>query len=59
MLRLWKESLKEQWSDKVFQKDTPQATSEANAAALAQIEQLTKLIELDAEQLYEALTDEQ
>lgn len=56
-MRVWKESLKEQWSNKVFQKDTPQAIAEANAAALAQIEVLNKLIELDEIAIKEVFED--
>ena len=59
ILRRWKETLKEQWSEKVFQRESPQHTAEANAAALAQIEVLTKLIELDVAELNEALKDDE
>lgn len=51
------QGLQAQWSRKVFQKDTPEATVEANAAALAQIDMLQKLIELDHTELNEALSD--
>lgn len=54
----WKESLKDQWSEKVFQHAEPQLCAVANAAALAQIEVLNKLIELEAVDLNEALNDE-
>ena len=57
LMTRWQEALKEQWSKKVFQKETPQATAEANAAALAEIEVLGKLIELDEAQITEALED--
>jgi hypothetical protein len=58
-MRLWKESLKEQWSKSVFQKETPQQTAEANSAALGQIELLNELIELDELELHEALTSDE
>lgn len=56
-MRLWKESLKDQWSKKVFQKDDPQLTAEANAAAIAQIELLDRLIELNEQELDAGLTE--
>ena len=59
LLRLWKKSLQEQWSRGVFQKETPQATAEANAAALGQIEILNKLIDLEPIDIEGALSDEQ
>lgn len=55
MMRLWKEALKEQWSNKVFQREDPAHTAEANAAALAQVELIDKFLELDHVQLAEAL----
>lgn len=58
LMRLWKEKLKEQWSKKVFQRDDPQSTAEANAAALAQIEVLDKLLEIDEVNIQEAFEDE-
>ena len=54
---LWKESLKEQWSEKLFQKESPQLTAEANAAALAQVDLLTKLLELDETEITEAFEE--
>lgn len=54
-MRLWQQSLQEQWSEKLFQKsEGPQATAEANAAALAQFALLKQLIELDETQIEEA-----
>lgn len=55
LMRRWKSDLADQWSQGVFQKETPAATAEANAAALGQIEILDRLLTLDAEQLEEAL----
>lgn len=57
VLAKWKESLKEQWSEKVFQKETHEQTVEANAAALAQIEVLNKLIDLDVIDIEGALSE--
>jgi hypothetical protein len=56
-LRSWKETLKEQWAEKVFQKETYEQTVEANAAALAQIDLLNKLIELDVIDIEGALSE--
>lgn len=49
--------MKEQWSEGLFQKESTQETAEANAAALAQIEVVNKLLELDAIELEEALKE--
>lgn len=57
-MRLWKENLKEQWSKGVFQKDTPQATAEANAAVLGQLEVLNKLLDLEVIDIEGAFADE-
>lgn len=59
LMRLWKESLKDQWSRGVFQKEDIQATSEANAAALGQIEQLNKLLDLDVIDIEGTFSDAQ
>lgn len=56
-MRSWKETLKEQWAEKVFQKETYEQTVEANAAALAQIDLLNKLIELDVIDIEGALSE--
>lgn len=55
LMRRWKADLADQWAGGVFQKDTSEATAEANAAALGQIEILDRLLNLEAEQLEEAL----
>lgn len=58
-MRLWKEGLKEQWSKGVFQREQPEYTAEANAAALGQLEVIDKFLELTAEQLEESLNGDE
>ena len=57
-MKLWRESLQEQWSRGVFQKETQQATAEANAAALGQVEILNKLLDLEVIDIEGAFADE-
>lgn len=59
LLNRWKESLKDQWAKKVFQDENPQACAVSNAAALAQIEMLDKLIDLDVVAIEDSFRDEQ
>lgn len=59
LLEKWKQGLKEQWSNKVFQRENTQHTAEANAGALAQFELLNKLTELDIEEINEAFSDDE
>lgn len=58
LMKRWEQALTQQWQNKVFQKETPQATAEANAAALAQIEVIDKFLKLTHQELVEALTDD-
>jgi hypothetical protein len=58
LLRAWRQALMEQWAVGVFQGETVEATALANASAIGEINLLTKLIEIDAEQIEEALNGE-
>jgi hypothetical protein len=51
VLEEWRGALMEQWAGSVYQKDTAQATAEANAAALAQMKILEDILELDADKI--------
>lgn len=53
------DQIKEQWAAAVFQRDGSQATHEANAGALAALEQIERLRDLTFEQLINTLLDEE
>lgn len=58
LLRIWEDSLKEQWAAGAFSGEDLESTSLANAAALGEVNILRRIQELDADQLSEVIGDE-
>ena len=59
LLRRWVGRLHEQWENRSFQGGTAHETATMNAVALAQIDVLNKLINLDYQNLEDGLTDDE
>lgn len=59
LLRRWVGALHEQWENRNYQGSTAHETATMNAVALAQVDLLNKLINLDYQQLEDGLTDEE
>lgn len=58
VLRQWQEALKSQWTKGRFQTNNPMECLQANAQAIGEYRQLARILEIDAEQIEETLTDE-
>jgi hypothetical protein len=58
LLRAFQQGLMEQWSSGAFNDDNPSVTHAANVSAVGEGRAYEKLIELDFEQIEEALNDE-
>ena len=52
LLRTWKEALKDQWASGMWVNDAP-----GNAAAIAQIDMINKLLDLDYTQVEDSLDE--
>jgi hypothetical protein len=63
VLEVWKAAVLEGWGNGDFQRESPHETSEANARALAQVQQISDILNIDAERINTALgfegTDEE
>lgn len=55
---MWQEGLKDQWSRGNFQSEDPMVSLQANAQAIGEVRQLQLILDLDAKQITEVLTDE-
>lgn len=55
VLVAWRDELMQQWARGRFSGDTPQATAEANANALGQVDLLQRMLAIDADQINAAL----
>jgi hypothetical protein len=55
-LEVWQVGLMEQWASGVFQKDTAQATVEANAAAIGERTCLNRILKLTADEINQILS---
>jgi hypothetical protein len=58
-LRKWRRDILEQWSEGGFQSESAETTQAANAQALGQANMLKKLSELDYEQFYESVIEDE
>lgn len=58
VLHRWQDSIKDQWTEGRFQLSDPLECLQANAQAIGEFRQLKRILELDAEQIEEVLTDE-
>lgn len=58
VLRKWKESLKDQWASGQFQTEDLTRSAIATTGALAQVQLLDRLLELDQTEIEETLREE-